>query len=398
MLFDDITREFKGPCGHTEPHFSYLNRSARPSMIRVRQLLESWFREYPLGAQSELEMRFRSLDDIQHRSAFFELYLHALLIRLGYQIRVHPVIPNCNNQPDFLVLRDRNPISYLEATLATGPSEETASDKRKNVVYETIDKMNSPNFWVGVKVNSSSATAPPGRKWRSQLERWLAGLDPDAIGEQLKPGGLEDLPRITLSDAGWNVEFQAIPKSPAARGECGVRPLGLYSFGFQECKEDEWVKNAIKEKATRYGDLNVPYLIAINVLSIFSNDNLMIMDALFGKEGFTVYRLPDGGFDHRPNRAPNGAFRGPKGRHNTRVSGVIICNDLSCGGIAKVSPVLWHNPWATHPIDVTIWPLSQWTLNEDKTRIEPKPGRDIAGVFGLSSEWPVLNAENDIEY
>jgi len=60
MLFDDITREFKGPRGHTEPAFGYLNRSARSSMIRIRQLLECWFREDPLADQAELETRFRS--------------------------------------------------------------------------------------------------------------------------------------------------------------------------------------------------------------------------------------------------------------------------------------------------------------------------------------------------
>jgi hypothetical protein len=376
----------------------YLNRSARPSMTRIRALLEIWFNDYPPDAQAELVTRFRSLDDIQHRSAFFELYLHALLSRLGFQVLAHPEIPDCNNQPDFLVLRDQNPITYLEATLATGPSQETAADKRENVVYETIDKMNSPNFWVGVKVDSSTAVAPPGRKWRGQLERWLAGIDPDAIGEQLKVGGLEVLPLITLSDAGWNVEFQAIPKSPAARGERGVRPLGLYNFGFQELTLDEWVKNAIREKATRYGNLSVPYLIAINILSIFSNDDFMIANALFGKEGITFYRLPDGGFDDKLSRTPNGAFWGPKGPQNTRVSGVIICNDLSSGGIAKVRPILWHNPWATHPIDVTLWPLPQWILNDDKTRIVPKPGRDIADVFGLSKDWPILDTNNDIEY
>jgi hypothetical protein len=124
MLFDDIPRDFKGPCGHTEPHFNYLNRSARPSMIRIRQRLKSWFREYPSQTQAELEARFRSLDDIQHRSAFFELYLHALLIQLDFQIRVHPEIPESDTHPEFLVFRVGKPIFYLEATFSRqGPAQ-----------------------------------------------------------------------------------------------------------------------------------------------------------------------------------------------------------------------------------------------------------------------------------
>lgn len=397
MLFDSISRDFKGPHGHTEPLFDYLNRSARPSVVRLRELLDGWFSKYPKESQAELRIRFRSSDDIHHRAAFFELYMHELLISLGFQVETHPTIPDTPTHPEFLVSKDGKPIFYIEATLAAGPSEETAADKRENVVYETIDRMHSPNFFIGVKVESSTTLAPPGRKWRTILEKWLSDLDPDAIGEKLKTGGLEDLPNIVLEHEGWKVSFQAIPKSPEARGKQGIRPIGLYFYPFQECKEDEWVRNAIKEKATKYGDLNLSFIIAINVLSIFSNDEHMVMDALYGDEQVTIYQLPTGGSDHRLTRALNGTFRGPKGPQNTRVSGIIICNDLLWGNIGKINPVLWHNPWAAYPIYPDIWPLPQWLPNAANTRIEPRVGTNIGIIFGLAEEWPNLDRENDLE-
>lgn len=397
MLFDDIARDFGGLRGHTEPLFGYLNRSARPSMARIRELLEGWFSRCPQESQAELRTRFRSSDDIHHRGAFFELYMHALLLRLGYHVEAHPIIPTAPTHPEFLVCKEGTPMFYLEATLAAGPSEETAADKRESTVYETIDKMHSPNFFIVVKVERSSIVAPPGRKWRGILEKWLSGLDPDNIGAKLESSELADLPNLTLEHEGWNVTFQAIPKSPKARGKRGVRPIGLHFFPFQECKEDEWVRNAIKEKATKYGNLNLPYVIAINVLSIFSNDNLMIMDALFGDEQITSYYMPGGKSNDRLTRAPNGAFRGPKGPKNTRVSGIIVCNDLLWGNIAKINPVLWHNPWAAYPMDSRLWPFPQWILNESKTKIVPKTGRDIGELFGLPKEWPILGQENDLE-
>lgn len=397
MLFADISRDFKGPRNYTEPAYDYLNRSARPSMTRIRELLDCWFSAYPPEDREELSARFHSHDENQHNSAFFELYLHALLTRMGYWVQVHPEIPNCGNKPDFLVLRDKNPIFYLEATLATGPNEETAAEKRKNVVYETIDGMNSQNFWIGVEVKSSTENSPPGRKWRKRLEIWLGGLDPDAIGKQLNADGLKDMPRISLGDAGWNVEFQAIPKSPAACGEQGVRPIGLHIYPMHLCNEDEWIKNAIKDKATKYGDLNLPYFIAINVLSIYSNDELMIMYALFGKKGFRFYQHEDGRTDERLVRAPNGAFRGPNGPQNTRVSGVLICNYLTTGSIAKETPILWHNPWASNPIDISSWPLPQRVVSNDKTMIERKSGCDIREIFSLPRKWPMKDNERDIE-
>ena len=205
------------------------------------------------------------------------------------------------------------------------------------------------------------------------------------------------MPSTTLNHDGWNVTFQAIPKSPKARGKQGIRPIGIRFFGFQECKEDEWIRNAIKEKATKYGNLDLPYIIAINVLSIFSNDDHMVMDALFGDEGVTFYHLPTGGSDHELTRAPNGAFLGPQGPQNTRVSGVIICSDLLWGNIVKINPVLWHNPWASFPFKQDRWALSQHVPNPDKTRIELKPGEKAGDLFGLAEDWPIQGGETDLE-
>ena len=397
MLFDNIPRNFKGPRGHSDPLYEYINRSARPSMERIRILLEDWFSNYPADAQNEIRARFRTSDDIQHRSAFFEIYLHALLSKLGFHIQIHPEIPGQPTHPEFLVLKAEKPCFFLEATLASGPIEERAADKRENVVYETIDKMSSPNFFIAVKVNGSPDSPPPGRKWRSFLEEWLSKLDPDAVGEKLVAAGLEYLPNVARNHDGWDVTFQAIPKSLEARGKQGIRPIGAQIFGFQELNENEWIRRAIKEKATKYGNLNLPYIIAINVLSIFSNDNHIVMDALFGKEGVTFYRRPNGGPDHEFTRDPNGAFRGHQGPQNTRVSGIIVCNDLSWGNIASINPVLWHNPWAAFPFNQDLWTHPQYVPNTDKSRIELKQGGKVADLFGLPLDWPIQEGENDIE-
>jgi hypothetical protein len=342
MLFDDIYRDYNGPRGHTESLYEYLNRSARSSLERIRVLMENWFANFPLDSEKEFETRFCSTDDVQHQSAFFELYLAALLSKLGFEIEIHPRIHKQSTHPEFLVLNKGEPAFYLEATLAIGPEDERAAAKRENEVYKTIDKMDTPNFFIGVKVHGSPNTPPPGRKWRNFLENWLSSLDPDAIGKRMKSNGFEDLPNVSRNHDGWNVTFQAIPKSPAARGKKGIRPIGIRFFGFHECKEDEWIRNAVKEKATKYGKLDLPYIIAINVISDFFEDFHMVMDALFGDEGFT--------FNHKLERAPNGAFFGPQGPQNTRVSGVIICNYLLWGNIGKINPVLWHNPWGIFAI------------------------------------------------
>jgi len=387
-LFDNISRNYKGYRGYTEPAYEYLNRSARSSSEKIRNLLEDWFFSYPTDAQNELRSRFRSSDDIHHHSAFFELYLYSLLSRLEFEIEVHPKIPGQTTHPEFLASRNNTPCFFLEATLASGPIEEKAADKREKAVYETLDKMNSPNFFIGIEVHGSPDTPPPGRKWRSYLSDWLSKLDPDEIGEKLKGGDLHDLPGVTLNHDKWNVTFRAIPKSSKTRGKKGIRPIGLRFSGFWKCNEDEWIRKAIKEKTTKYGNPNLPYIIAINVISDYGKDDYMIMDVLFGQEGFTL--------NHKLIRDFNGIFRGPHGPQNTRVSGVIICENLSSGRITKTNPKLWHNPWSSFPINQDLWPLPQYVPNLEKTRIELKPGIKVAELFDLPVNWPIQNSRADL--
>ena len=73
--------------GVVEPEFLYLICSARQEVSHIRDLLKVWFSRYPISAQADLCGRFRSPDDTPHRSAFFELFLHALFSRLGCQPR-----------------------------------------------------------------------------------------------------------------------------------------------------------------------------------------------------------------------------------------------------------------------------------------------------------------------
>ena len=56
-LFDNISRNYKGYRGYTEPEYEYLNRSARSSSEKIRNLLEDWFFSYPTDAQNELRSR-----------------------------------------------------------------------------------------------------------------------------------------------------------------------------------------------------------------------------------------------------------------------------------------------------------------------------------------------------
>lgn len=158
-LFDDILRKDTGPAFYSEDYFTYLNRSARPEAEKVRWLLETWFSHYPQKEQVELRERFRMAE----LSAFYELFLHELLLKLGCEVEIHPQKEDADGKhPDFLVKPPDGYCFYIEAVLATGESkEEEAARNRINTVYDCINDLNSPNFFIGINhVKGTPRTQP----------------------------------------------------------------------------------------------------------------------------------------------------------------------------------------------------------------------------------------------
>lgn len=94
MVFDDITRNDLGPRDHGEPQFAYLNRSARPQSEMARRRVDEWFSRLCPGLKGGVFQRLRSGDDQKFDAGFWELYLHELFTRLGYEIACEPTLPN----------------------------------------------------------------------------------------------------------------------------------------------------------------------------------------------------------------------------------------------------------------------------------------------------------------
>ncbi|MFC1999686.1 hypothetical protein ACFLXE_02875 [Chloroflexota bacterium] len=183
-LFDDITRQDLDTAQYGEPEFRYLNRSARPEHIKIRQVIEGWFLHYPEAEKSELIQRFRSKNDSDFKSAFFELFMHEVLRRLGCRVQVHAAARR--NRPDFLVQCRNRERFYLETVLATGKStQKAAAEARMNDVYQALEKLDSPDFFIGMRLRGFPATPPPQRRIINFLSRRLESLSRSSHSELL---------------------------------------------------------------------------------------------------------------------------------------------------------------------------------------------------------------------
>src|SRR5437016_5883053 len=126
-LFDQMDRAETRPKMQNESNFAYMNTSARPGIVAVRNLLETWFDQLPEAARPDVRGRFRSVDDAQHQSAWYELFWHETLRRSGYNLEIHPRLNGVTTNPDFLAKFCNLPRFYFEATLAMPPGDPGAA-------------------------------------------------------------------------------------------------------------------------------------------------------------------------------------------------------------------------------------------------------------------------------
>ncbi len=214
------------------------------------------------------------------------------------------------------------------------------------------------------------------------------------VAEQRREEEYERHPHYTWDYDGWRIVFFAIPR---AREEPG-KPDETVLYHFWDARRVEAqiaLKDALDEKADRYGQLELPYVIAVDVLAIDSIGT-DIGEILFGKEvalidtqsdTATITRsplLPD-----RP-RSENGLWFGRNGPKNQQVSAVFLVNELMPWAIAHKTPVLWHNPWADKPLDPALWqgPQILPDINASPPRMQRKEGKQAHEIFQLPAKWP----------
>jgi hypothetical protein len=376
FLFDQMDWVDKAPKGYSEPLFCYWNRSARPEIDALRQMVEMWVLGVPEPAKRTLRSDFRSKIDSQHQAAFFELYLHELLTGMGFDCEPHPAVPGAGTHPDFAVSRQGKRYFYLEATLARNSDDATAEGARIAQVYDTLNGMPPSDFFLWLRLRGAPETPPGGSRLRQDLHKWLSTLDADDLTTKLERDGLADLPTFEWSHDGWELSFVPIPKSAALRGKPGVRPIGIIApEEFRILNGQPALYAALASKATKYGLLDLPFIVAVNVLDNFAEER-DVFDALLGEPCIVSTRYGDGTTETRVERKRNGAWFGPKGPQNTRVSAVLVAQNLNRWNVATNTPTLFHNPWATRPLSPSHWPLSQWTLNPETTCLEFHPGQE----------------------
>jgi len=390
-LFDQGPRTELRAAHRNEPIYNYYNRSARPEVAALRELLEGWFERIPQHAKSHLRTRFQSPRAFNHKAAFFELYLHELFLRLNFEMQVDPLAPGNRGRPDFLALRDGVPHFYMEATIAGLPSQEgRGAEARMAEVYDAIDSIESPNFFLSLELRGAPRAPVPTKRLRQDLVAWLARQDPDRIAQLYRENRDDEVPKFPWQHDGWSIDFTPLPKSPDQRGCAGLRPIGIEIPEGGFVTPHVCIRQAIERKSSKYKDLCLPYVVAVNVVADYC-DNYDIMNALYGEACEEVTRGRDGRLvSSSHKRLSNGAWGTPDNPRSAFVSAALIAKDLNSWSIGRVTPESYHHPWCLRPLEPQGQILPQHVLDTSTQppRVRHQPGREAGQILEIPSPWP----------
>lgn len=386
-IFSAITRTNPSPASHGDSQIQFLDRVSGPYWDQVRDLIEVWFSRLCPDAQADVRGRLRSKDDRQSKGAFFELYLHECLFRMGYSVTCHPELEGTNRRPDFLAEKDGRSI-YLEARSASSSDVAVGKSARVNAVYESLDKLDSPNFFLWIDIAKQGDAPLRARPLRGRLEKWLARLDPDdhtLVGKRR-----DDLPGLTHEDAGWKIDFRAVPRSPKARGREGARPLGIFGGGEAHWVQDEeGIRGALTDKGSAYGSLGVPFVVAVASSSVTLDDD-DVLNALYGSEVVEFRTFADGTESTVLARKPDGYwYRGDHWDHRG-VSAVLVVRNLHPAFVGAQQHTIWEHPDPEVVVDG--FPLWRRSVVEDGNLTFVDPECSQAEWFALGDPWPVGEA------
>lgn len=387
MLFSRFERTDESPKRWGESSFAWLDRSARPEVEILRNQLEEWVNTYPDGEVDDLVGRFCSSADSQHEGALFELLLHELLISLNCSLEVHPEVDGTEARPDFLVTDPDGRRFFLEATICMDRSAaDVAAENRLADLRDGLDRISDQRFlfdlrWEGVPEQPVSA-----RRIHDEVERDLRDLDHADVRERFEAVGWHSLPEWNYQFGEFRIRLIAIPRPPHRLGHERAQAVGMSSGGARMLATGQSIRDAIQRKAGGYGELSLPFVVAVNVLGEYPPDMIDVWNALLGREAVEVRLYDDGSTQEDLTRLPDGVWAGPDGPIYTRLSAVLVGMPLRPWNLHSAGVHLIPNPWAARPYDGALERLPRWVAQDGN--FEPVDGTSVGSLLDLPDDWP----------
>lgn len=339
FLFDNIERSPLCFENMPESSFQCLNQFDWPDGVRLRRNLETWFKRFPASEQKDLRGKFRSDSNQQHEGAFFELFLHELITRLGFLTSAHPVIAGVKTHPDFLICHEGRSL-YLEATTVgkrSGPF--TRSPNEQNVI-DNLNTLCSPYFYIGVHMEGELKRTLRREHVTRRFEKLLVAHDPIDVKRLFEEQGMYSTPSERIEYGNWSLEGWLCPISSESR-EKGNRRQQIVIDPYRATWTDSVtpLRKALTQKAGHYGKLDLPLVVAVNTRDGFYNGRDNDMDVLFGKQQL-LYSAENPDLPPQMDRKGDGIW--PR---YSRIHAVMMFQKIDLWNVQNASVCFYLNPY-----------------------------------------------------
>jgi len=313
-----------------------------PPVVAARKEFLAWLAEVPDPYSVDLNARLRSKLDHAHLSARLELFVHHYFRSNEWAVRIHPQVVESSNHPDFLVEKEGGKL-LVECRSVFDHHIIEQQDQRLHRLADDVSK----ELGRTVILHPLSDLPPsiPARRIRS----W--------INQQQIPDESSDLMEFDFWDDHQGIHY-GVRAIMLKLNEEEKPPTGVQGFisQAQNITNAQQLRGALQEKASKYGTLNVPYVIAVSGETWSPMSTRHEVDALFGNRVWNIpqrgpvivteTRNRDGFFTVQRNNVPRYGH----------VSAVLVYRFkwLEEGHDHRMH--VYHNPFATRPINPELFP------------------------------------------
>jgi hypothetical protein len=239
---------------------------------------------------------------------------------------------------------------------------------------EAIDTTPSPAHFLDIRIDGLPIEPVSINRLKRTLQKWIADLPDDKTSRTAAPFVYEEHSlKITL--IAWHRNNKARVK----------RSIGVRHYPVREVTHDDNIRFAVEAKASRYGALGHPYLVAVNAFG-FHLHGETIKDAILGTACHIDRQMHDGSWHSGPSRQPDGVWHNGKRPRKQGLSAVLVTGPIGPWNFASRRGLLFRNPWANRflpPLD-----LGVDELNPINGRWRPTEGTLMGTLVGLRRGWP----------
>lgn len=385
-LFPAVERTQSGPMRPTQNPFDFFTHSDWAEVQRIRDELDKWFSEYPSGESERLKEDFR----YDFNAAFFELLIHELLRRTEGEVDVHPFLDTePTTKPDFRTTAEDESPYLVEATVATDESDVEQGLRRvQQDLTERLAEVEFPGWTFDVTFARITSDAEKVGRIEAFLREKMDGINRETVEQAFESQAFASVPSFTYKSEKVTLDFIPIPVEydPHEGDEWNWGSVGVMKHS-REAKvllPGAGIGSKVEAKRPgRYGEFDLPYIVAVNATARHLPRKRDVISALFGSLAVQIDRRSG---ETKSIRQPNGVWHAKGGPNHTRISAVLAGLSLAPFTIAHHETWLVVNPWAQNEYSGALKRLPRIEVRDNKF-IE-HDGEPLWDVLGLPEDWP----------